>query len=50
MATAILVDATIIRMVLVPALMQVMGRWTWWMPTWLERVVPNAELEPAPAR
>ncbi|UUY06370.1 MMPL family transporter [Svornostia abyssi] len=50
MATAIFVDATIIRMVLVPALMQLMGRWTWWMPAWMEKVVPNAELEPAPAR
>ncbi len=50
MATAILVDATIIRMLLVPAVMQLLGRWTWWMPAWLDRVVPNAELEPAPAR
>lgn len=50
MATAILVDATIIRMILVPALMQLMGRWTWWMPAWMERVVPRAALEPAPAR
>lgn len=50
MATAILVDATVIRMLLVPAVMQLLGRWTWWMPAWLDRVVPNAELEPAPAR
>ena len=50
MATAILVDATIIRMVLVPAVMQLMGRRTWWMPAWMERVVPQAELEPIPAR
>ncbi|MBJ7330330.1 MAG: MMPL family transporter [Solirubrobacteraceae bacterium] len=50
MATAILVDATIIRMVLVPALMQLMGSRTWWLPSWLDRVVPHAELEPAPAR
>ncbi len=50
MATAILVDATIIRMVLVPAVMQLMGSRTWWMPAWMQRIVPQAELEPVPAR
>jgi putative drug exporter of the RND superfamily len=41
MATAVLVDATIVRMVLVPALMQLFGRANWWMPSWLERTVPR---------
>ena len=41
MATAVLVDATIIRMVLVPAVMQLMGRANWWMPRWLDRAVPR---------
>jgi RND superfamily putative drug exporter len=41
MATAILVDATIVRMVLVPALMQLFGRANWWMPRWLDRAVPR---------
>jgi putative drug exporter of the RND superfamily len=41
MATAILVDATIVRMVLVPALMQLLGRANWWMPSWLDRAVPR---------
>lgn len=41
MATAILVDATIIRMVLVPAVMQVLGRANWWIPRWLDRIVPR---------
>ena len=41
MATAILVDATIVRMVLVPALMQLLGRANWWMPRWLDRAVPR---------
>jgi putative drug exporter of the RND superfamily len=45
MATAILVDATIVRMVLVPAVMQVMGRANWWMPRWLDRIVPRFEPE-----
>jgi putative drug exporter of the RND superfamily len=41
MATAILVDATAVRMVLVPALMQLLGRANWWMPRWLDRAVPR---------
>jgi putative drug exporter of the RND superfamily len=41
MATAILVDATVVRMVLVPALMQLFGRANWWMPRWLDRAVPR---------
>jgi putative drug exporter of the RND superfamily len=41
MATAVLVDATIVRMVLVPALMQLFGRANWWMPSWLDRAVPR---------
>jgi putative drug exporter of the RND superfamily len=45
MATAIFVDATIVRMVLVPAVMQVLGRANWWMPRWLDRVVPRFDPE-----
>jgi putative drug exporter of the RND superfamily len=41
MATAILVDATIVRMLLVPALMQLVGRANWWIPDWLDRVLPR---------
>jgi putative drug exporter of the RND superfamily len=48
MATAILVDATVVRMVLVPAIMQVLGRANWWMPNWLDRLVPRLDHEPAP--
>jgi putative drug exporter of the RND superfamily len=46
MATAILVDATIVRMVLVPAVMQLMGRANWWIPRWLDRSLPRLDLEP----
>ena len=42
MATAILVDATIVRMVLVPAVMQLLGRANWWIPGWLDRALPRA--------
>ena len=48
LATAVLVDATIVRLVLVPAVMQLLGERNWWMPRWLDRIVPHTELE-APA-
>ena len=49
MATAILVDATIVRMVLVPAVMQLLGRRNWWIPAWLERALPSLDVEPVAA-
>ncbi|WP_432135241.1 MMPL family transporter [Streptomyces sp. bgisy154] len=42
LATAVLVDATVVRMVLVPATMTLLGRANWWLPGWLERVLPRA--------
>jgi RND superfamily putative drug exporter len=47
MAAAILVDATIVRMVLVPAVMQLMGRANWWMPRWLDRILPRLDRDVA---
>jgi RND superfamily putative drug exporter len=49
LAVAIFVDATIVRLVLVPSAMQLMGRWNWWMPAWLDRWVPQIGVE-GPAR
>ncbi len=46
LAAGILLDATIIRALLVPATVSLMGRWNWWLPRWLERVVP----QPVPVR
>ena len=46
MATAVLVDATIVRMVLVPSVMRLLGRAAWWMPGWLDRVLPGTDSEP----
>jgi RND superfamily putative drug exporter len=43
LAAGILIDATIIRALLVPALVSLMGHWNWWMPAWLERFVPHPE-------
>ena len=49
LATAILSDATVVRMVLVPAVMQLLGERNWWLPRWLDPLIPRTELEPAAA-
>ncbi len=41
LATAIAIDATIVRLVLVPATMKLMGRANWWLPGWLDRALPG---------
>ncbi len=46
-SAAILVDAFIIRTVLVPALMHLLGRANWWLPSWLNRTLPHLNVEPA---
>jgi RND superfamily putative drug exporter len=45
LAAAVLLDATIIRVVMVPATMRLMGRWNWWLPAWLERLLPKVSLD-----
>jgi putative drug exporter of the RND superfamily len=45
LAAAILIDATLVRMVLVPSIMELIGDANWWMPSWLDRVVPNLGIE-----
>jgi RND superfamily putative drug exporter len=54
MAFAVLIDASVVRMVLVPSVMTLLGARAWWMPKWLEPVVPHLQLEggdaePAPS-
>jgi RND superfamily putative drug exporter len=46
LAAAILIDATVVRMVLVPAVMQLLGERNWWLPRWLDRVIPHVDVEP----
>ncbi|MFE4632867.1 MMPL family transporter [Streptomyces sp. NPDC056773] len=41
LATAIFIDATVVRMVLVPATMTLLGRANWWLPGWLDRILPR---------
>ena len=45
LATAIFFDATIVRMILVPATMELLGEANWWLPAWLDRLLPNLHLE-----
>ena len=50
LAVAILIDATLIRILLVPATMRLMGQWNWWLPSWLDRRLPEIPLsESVPA-
>jgi RND superfamily putative drug exporter len=44
---AIFIDASVVRMVLVPATMELLGSANWWFPKWLDRIVPRLHVEPA---
>jgi RND superfamily putative drug exporter len=45
LAVAVLVDATVIRMITVPATMELLGDGNWWLPDWLDRILPTLDLE-----
>jgi RND superfamily putative drug exporter len=45
LAVAVLIDATLVRMVLVPATMELIGDANWWLPQWLNRVLPRLSVE-----
>jgi len=44
LAVAILIDATVVRLVLVPAVMELLGKANWWLPGWLDRLLPKTSL------
>ena len=48
LGASVIIDATLIRLLIVPSLMFVFDRANWWMPAWLDRVIPRLEGEPAP--
>jgi uncharacterized membrane protein YdfJ with MMPL/SSD domain len=48
LAVAIALDATLVRLVLVPATMELMGKWNWWLPSWLDRILPDMDFESSP--
>ncbi|NKF33394.1 hypothetical protein HER21_44005, partial [Pseudomonas sp. BGM005] len=43
----VLLDAFVVRMLLMPALMHLLGRSAWWLPRWLDRILPNVDMEGA---
>jgi RND superfamily putative drug exporter len=45
LAIAIAIDSTVVRCLLVPAVMELLGKWAWWMPSWLDRIVPHISIE-----
>ena len=45
LAIAVLIDATIVRMILVPATMELLGDRNWWLPSWLQRILPTIDVE-----
>jgi putative drug exporter of the RND superfamily len=47
LCAAVLLDAFILRTLLVPALMHLSGRANWWLPGWLDRILPRVSIEPA---
>ena len=49
LAVAVFLDATIVRIVLVPAFMRIAGRWNWWLPGWLARILPTSHGERGPS-
>jgi RND superfamily putative drug exporter len=47
LAVGVLLDAFVVRMLLMPALMHLLGRTAWWLPRWLDRLLPNVDVEGA---
>ena len=45
LAIGILFDAFVVRMTLIPAVMAMLGKRAWWLPAWLDRIIPNVDLE-----
>ena len=50
LGVSVLIDATVIRLIVVPATMFLLGRYNWWIPSWLDRALPHLEPEGPPAR
>ena len=46
LAVGVFIDAFLIRMLALPGLMRLLGPWSWWLPRWLDRLLPNVNLEP----
>lgn len=47
LAVSVLIDATVVRLLMVPAVMTLLGRHAWWTPRWLDRILPHVDTEGA---
>ncbi|MFC8531392.1 MMPL family transporter [Nocardia sp. NPDC057227] len=47
LAAGVLFDAFIVRMIVIPSLLALLGKWAWWMPAWLDRILPDIDVEGA---
>ena len=45
LSVAVFIDATVVRMLLVPATMELLGAKNWWLPAWLDRLLPHLNIE-----
>ena len=45
LGVAIFLDATVVRLILVPAVMELLGDANWWFPRWLDRILPSVQIE-----
>jgi RND superfamily putative drug exporter len=45
LASAVIIDAFIVRLILVPSLMSMLGKANWWLPGWLDRILPEVHIE-----
>ena len=45
LSTAVLLDAFIVRLILIPSLMTILGKANWWLPGWLDKVLPHVSVE-----
>jgi RND superfamily putative drug exporter len=50
MAVAVLLDAVVIRCLVVPSVMRLLGARAWWLPAWLDRALPRLAIEREPER
>jgi RND superfamily putative drug exporter len=50
LAIAVFLDALVIRCILLPAVLEILGRTTWWLPSWLDRLLPDINIEGSSAR
>src|SRR5690606_9616260 len=45
LAVGVLLDAFVVRMIIMPALLALLGKWAWWIPSWLDKILPDIHVE-----